>query len=481
MSKIHHFTCTLLSPLVLTSRAATEGQIESLDYIPGAKFMGIVAKGYQDFDDQGRHDLFHNGAVKFSNGYPFATGIQLYPAPLSYFTPKGNKVTNGKVYLDHLMEKEARKELSEEGIQTKQVRSGYVDAAGECYLKTETDFQLKSAHDAEKRRSQEGQMYGYFSIPRGTVFAFSVEDPTGKYGDSIRKLLLGEHGIGRSRTAEYGRVSIKPLEASVPPTKSKPSTTDGTLVYAVSDLCFFDEFGQTKRPTAADLGFPGATIDWARTQVRSGEYQSWNSKRWNRNTDRWVTRKGTVFFVTGAKRDTKEALRWVGNYHQEGFGQIWIDPPFLQPTGEGYFRKNLEKAEVDKPAETTSTDAPSNTNSDLLELLKQREKMRNTEGHIYRRVNDFISNHNSKFSGISASQWNTLRNYANHAADDEALDQLIFSETSGFLHRGQSEKLWRGKREQLREVVNAIQKEHRTLFLQKLAAEMARLAKKQTA
>ena len=442
--------------------------------------MGILAKGYEDFDNTTKRGLFHNGDVKFSNAYPYADGQHFYPTPLSYFTLKGNKLTDASIYLDHLLMPEDREKLSKDDIQIKQVRSGYIDAKGQQALKIETDFQLKSAHDAEKRRSKDSQMYGYFSIPRGTVFAFSVEDTTGNYGAAIREALVGEHGVGRSRTAEYGRVRIEVLEKAAPSFTSHASTTEGTLVYAVSDLCFYDAFGQPKQPKAKDLGFDQeAKIDWARTQVRSEEYQSWNSKRWNRNADRWVIKKGTVFFVEGAKSKTTEPLRWVGSHHEEGFGQVWVDPPFLTGIDGKHYRNTLTKAEV-KSVETTTLDTAPNTNPHLLVLLNRRVGLRDVEGTIYQKVNAFIGQHKREFSGISASQWGALRNYANHAGNADVLKKLVFDEKTGFLHRGQSEGSWRKGRETLRSAVDSVVDDHQPLFLQKLAAEMAKEAKKQT-
>jgi hypothetical protein len=481
MSQTLHFTCTLLSKVVLSARAATEGQVDSLDYLPGAKFMGIVAKGYTDFDDGARHDLFHNGKVRFSNAYPCAKGRHFYPAPMVYFTKKGSKVTDGNVYLDHLLSPEVRKENSETGVQLKQVRKGFVDAAGKHYLTVETDYQLKSAYDADARRSKDSQMYGYFSIPQGAVFAFSVEDTTGKHGDAIRKALVGEHGVGRSRTAEYGRVRIDVAEAPKQPT-TQASTTRDVLVYAASDLCFHDEFGQSKLPTAQDLGFTnGAKIDWARTQVRSGEYQSWNTKRWNRNADRWVIKKGSVFYLQEVSTDATKQRNWVGSCQQEGFGQIWSNPPFLQATHGSDQRPILGKVENYLTITTPTDTAPASTNLGLIELLNRRAKQRNNESHIYQQVNTFIDLHKSKFGAISPSQWGTLRSYAGHAANSEALDQLIFSIKTGFLHRGQSEKRWRNVRDELQVAVKQFDADDRALFLQKLAAEMAKRTKNQTA
>jgi hypothetical protein len=433
------------------------------------------------FDKQAQHDLFHNGQVRFGNAYPFAKGRHFYPAPLVYFSKKGSKITDGQVYLDHLMSKEVRGQLSQDDVQIKQVRKGFVDTAGEHYLSIDTDYQLKSAYDADARRSKDSQMYGYFSIPRDTVFAFSVEDSTGQYGKAIEQALIGEHSIGRSRTAEYGRVRIEVAEATEQPI-SQASPTGEVLIYAVSDLCFHDKFGQAKLPTAEDLGFVnGAEIDWARTQVRSGEYQSWNTKRWNRNADRWVIKKGSVFYLKDLAKEANTSIDWVGSYQQEGFGQVWVNPPFLQATQGDHQRAELSKDDQPFPTIASADAVTISINDGLLALLDRRAKLRNHESQIYRQVNAFIKEHNKSFIGISSSQWGALRSYAGHAANSAALDQLIFNEKTGFLHRGQSEKIWRSLSAQLEQKVMAKETESPTLFLQKLAAEMAKRTKNQTA
>ena len=62
------FECELLSQVVLISVSATEGYHKSLDYIPGSKFLGIVArKLYNTEERNGQQllDLFHNGTVRY--------------------------------------------------------------------------------------------------------------------------------------------------------------------------------------------------------------------------------------------------------------------------------------------------------------------------------------------------------------------------------------------------------------------------------
>lgn len=474
-----HFKCTLLSKVVLSARAATEGQVDSLDYIPGAKFMGIVAKTYDKKNTQECHDLFHAGKVRFSNAYPLVDGKLFYPAPLSYFVEKGDKLTDSPVYLDHLLEPDVRNKMSDDRIQTKQVRSGYVDGAGDGFLKIETDYQLKSAYDAENRRSKDSQMYGYSSLPKGMEFSFSVESENDAYADKITKALTGDHGVGRSRTAEYGRVRIETAEKPKA-TTAQATTGKYTLVYAVSDLCFYDAFGQAKQPTAQDLGFGNeAKILWARTQVQSGLYQSWNSKRWNRNADRWVIRKGSVFLLENVPSGAASERQWVGSNHQEGFGQVWVNPPFLRATEGEYQRSALTKIEVERTATAPQLKELATVNAGLLNLLTRRKSQRSNDNDIYTAVNKFVADNKSKFQGISGAQWGTLRSYAKHAANGTALKQLIFSEKTGFLHRGQSEKAWKNKRDTLQTAVKDVADADQSAFLQLLAARMADHAKSQ--
>ena len=66
--KIYKYSATLLSDIIITSNASTEGYSESLDYIPGSKFLGIVAgKLYDEQNINKTLDLFHNGVVKYSD------------------------------------------------------------------------------------------------------------------------------------------------------------------------------------------------------------------------------------------------------------------------------------------------------------------------------------------------------------------------------------------------------------------------------
>ena len=61
------FKCTLVSDIVLNSKLATEGNMTTLDFIPGSNFLGIVAgKIYNSLQNSHMHS--QNASQK-----PFAT------------------------------------------------------------------------------------------------------------------------------------------------------------------------------------------------------------------------------------------------------------------------------------------------------------------------------------------------------------------------------------------------------------------------
>ncbi|MBK6948990.1 MAG: hypothetical protein IPH16_13900 [Haliscomenobacter sp.] len=86
--KRYQYSCELLSDVVIPSVTATEGFNPSLDYIPGAKFLGIAAGTLYDENSAATLDLFHNGKVRFGDAYPTVDGQEGLPVPFSWFYEK---------------------------------------------------------------------------------------------------------------------------------------------------------------------------------------------------------------------------------------------------------------------------------------------------------------------------------------------------------------------------------------------------------
>jgi hypothetical protein len=474
--KRYHYTCKLLSDVVISSVTATEGFNPSLDYIPGAKFLGIVASKLYDKQSATTLDLFYNGKVRFGDAFPQISGQAGLPIPFSWFFEKGKRLTEPPVYLHHKLENEDFNRLTKDGKQLKQARKGYFSATGQ-YLDIDQDFAIRSAYDRDELRAKDSQMFGYFSLPQGSTWTFTVEDDTEQYADEIKAALIGKKRIGRSRSAEYGLVDIQfdrelEIESKIIP------TPDLTLIYALSNLCFYDSFGRsTLTPTPGQLGVPDGQIVWKKSQVRSRLYQTWNRYRHNRDGDRMIIEKGSVIAIKHDQPlDTSAFVGGIGSHRAEGFGKVLINPDFLLSKGIT-LDLVLTKANNLDEGEIAQTRIPSSQDSLVLKYLKQRKERKSKAFDLDKLLNEFVSTNASTFQGITPSQWGTIRAYAKYAPKWGELEKLLFQKDFGVLHRGQSEQDWRQKNRRgilQTFLTTQIQEPDRIAALLKLAAEMAK-------
>jgi len=471
--KIYQYKCTLLSDVVIAATAGTEGANQSLDYIPGAKFLGIVAGVlYAKEQKEAVLDLFHNGKVRFGDAHPYFDDDFGLKVPLKWFYPKGKDLTE-QIYLH--TEKLSPEILAKK--QPKQARAGYFVKSGKL-LQIEQGFSIKSAYDPIELRAKESQMYGYFSLKKGTEWVFIIKDTTGNYADKIKEILIGKKRVGRSRSAEYGLVSIS-FDKEINQKKKEISNGKTAYLYAKSNLCFYDSNGRTTiRPTPNQLNLPkGSKILWEFSQLKSRIYQTWNRKRYNRDADRMIVEKGSVFAVKLSQSlNNQQIENGVGFHQSEGFGELLVNPFFLQSeTAELDFP--LQKIKISDWVSSTSIAVVEKGAQDIvvLEYLSIQENAVTQVFDIDKRVNDFVEN-KKEFKGISSSQWGLVRNYAKHSSNNETLFTMLFGEAFGCLVRGQSEKDWRkhGRREKLQEYLRALPENSIIPFTIKLASQMAK-------
>jgi hypothetical protein len=481
----YHFRCELLSDVILSSVSATTGFNHSLDYLPGAKFLGIVAAQCYDENMYERSmDLFHNGKVRFGNAYPLdSAGNQLLPVPFNWFQPKVSK-DERPIYLHHNADQASAK------LQLKQLRTGYFQhtpAATIRYSLTQS-FSLRSAYDREKRRAKESQLFGYYALPKGSSWYFTVDDATDTYETDITTCLQGRKRIGRSRSAEFGLVEIS-LERKETVAEATPLTVrQGELIvlYAKSNLCFYDEAGRnTTQPTAAALGLPQASIRWDLSQSRSRIYQTWNAKRYSRDADRMILQKGSVWVLEATADFALASHEYVVGAHlAEGFGQLMVNPDFL-PLGSPLLTTNLRSEILTSPkARVLSSTALSKQDEQVVAYVARRKLQLQSVDKIDAEVNKFIQNHQGDFKGLSASQWGMVRSYAMHCENWSSLRQLLFGGQTGVLERGKSEPEWRtrGRRDKLQLFMQGINEENgfgendKVQLLMRIAAEMAKIS-----
>lgn len=437
--KIYQYTCILQSDLIISSKAATEGQSQSLDYIPGSKFLGIVAKELYNEDAL---DLFHNGKVSFGNAYPKINGNNMIPVPAAFFFPKGKSLADEILLPMNLKPDEKYSDKDGKEIQPKQARGGYFSWSDKTIFRPEQNFRLKSAFDSEKRRSANGQMFGYFSLPKGLCLHFTIQDATGKYADLIKEKLEGLKQIGRSKSAEYGLVDIRFEKEISDKIDLKSEVGKETVLYAFSDLCFIDQYGQfTAIPNSTDLtGSHQNEIIWGKSQVRSRKHPIWNNKRQSKDSDRIIIEKGSVFVVKINDAIPNDFFsKGIGVLKSEGYGQVLVNPEFLPSESEKLDFK-LEKTSVgfDLTYPVIATNS-----STLINALKNRRSFADLDRQVKIEVDQFIQGSKKILLEPSKSQWGTIRGYAKQSKNFDTFFKMTFEDGLGFIHRGRSENQWR--------------------------------------
>lgn len=333
-------------------------------------------------------------------------------------------------------------------LQLKQCRDGFYAFGSDVATQVDVSraFAIKSAYDAEKRRSEDEKMFGYESIARGTEFLFEVEfdDDALDLRDDVVAALLGERRIGRSRSAQYGLARIE--RADFAPAATSMGRQGEVVVYADGRLIFFDDNGMpTFRPTPAQLGIdaPSSSIVWGKCQVRTFQYAPWNFKRQAFDADRCGIEKGSVFVVKTSDA-VEVSAAYVGAYRNEGFGKVVYNPAFLDvaPGENGRSPLQFRRAEVgeEEPVAHCAVASP------LLSFLRRERERAGRTAAAYRLADEFVKTNGGLFRGeVFASQWGTIRSIAMSSPD------AVIERIEDYLGHGVARDKWedRGRRDAL--------------------------------
>lgn len=470
------FECTLLSDIVLNQSSSSMGNQKSLDFIPGACFLGIVAAELYGKKKVNDLDVFHSGKVRFGDAHPAINGIRGLKVPAAMYYPKLKKPSE-ELYIHHCIEnQDVLKDL-----QLKQCREGFYafeNNSGKP-IDTHKGFTIKSAYDSDKRRSEDGLMFGYEYLSKGLTLYFEIESDL---DDETNKCIVdaltdnakqgkdpsnrnGKRFVGHSRTAEFGRVSIKQLDESKEYKDAASNATSVSIkvagkeenfviIYADARLIFLNDNGEpTSQPSVnALLGKEGkkeevGDIIWEKSQIRTFQYAPWNAKRQSYDTDRCGIEKGSVFVVKLKDGETYPTeSQYVGYFKNEGFGKVIYNPEFLMcesgKNGKAKYRlEDFPKPQKPSPQEITP-------DTDLLKYLAAKQKTSTARKTTYSIVEEEIRVLTPLFSkGQFASQWGSIRSLAMITPNGEQLKAVI----EAFLSHGVAEAKWgeRGRKKAL--------------------------------
>jgi len=495
--KRHIFKLTLLSDIVLHAKSATEGNLEVLDFIPGSNFLGIVAEDYDKFENP--YDLFHSNKVKFGDAHISKNNKKSFKAPLSWFYNKGDSISDD-LWIHHALNDKKREELILSGKQLKQVRNEWITQDYET-IKINLNYALKSAYNRKYRRSEDGKMFGYNSFEAGSEWIFYLDVDEKIDAQKIIEKLKGKHFIGKSKTAQYGKVEINYIDSNFNSMSTdklfKDETNEYLLIYAESRLAFFDKFGSpTLQPTPQHFKLDDNwKLDWSKTQIKHQVYAPYNFKNRNYHADRVCFKKGSVFVFkklnNNAKFDISKIEEGVGEYQNEGLGNVILNPIFLQDDDAKI--KTKIKTKNDKNDKKSTNQKLKKDSNNIIEkwLIHQRE-LEKKEKAIYENVKKFSDEYKNKFKKITASQWGQIRAIATEAKNFEELKKKLFKEVtttsedgktrsedrqnSGFLEHGQKAKDWNAGKSILEKNLDE-NKKFGTEYCVVLATQMQKISK----
>jgi len=488
--KTLQFKCTLLSDIIINQKAATEGNQQSLDFIPGSNFLGLAAQSlYKDDNYSEASIIFHSGKVRFGDAHPSAGNLRGLRVPAVIAHPKVNK----EEY--YIIPEKPGKGINE--LQLKQCRSGFYSFENNIgkEISINKTFAIKSAYDRESRRSKDEAMYGYQAIEEGTIMYFEIEfdsDVNENIPEKVKQAMVGIKRTGRSRTAQFGLINIEEIKFSN--VNSSKSESDVVSVYADSRLIFHDNNGMPSfRPTLAQLGFTNtdAEIIWGKSQIRTFQYAPWNFKRQARDTDRCGIEKGSVIYVKS--KTCPNSSNYIGSYNNEGFGKVIYNPNFLNEDINHKAVFQLKKADyLNKPKQPNDKNGKTqHPETQLITFLKQQQFQEKLELDTIELVNDFVTKNTSDYKEKEsfASQWGNIRRIAMQYKTKAEIEIELFTKVKkrdgkdvpdAYLTHGVAKEKWdeRGRREKLQVFFKNLNEENIQFAIINLASEMAKICRR---
>jgi len=389
MSKVLHYEVEFLSDVVLPASSNTEGNISQLDFIAGSTFLGMVATKYEEFENS--FDMFHSSKVRFGDATILHNDKRTYKMPLSFFHEKLEKET---LYNHHQIEDFSK------FIQLKQKRKGYITEDLD-FIEIDYNYAQKSAYDSKNRKSKDSTMFGYESIKKGSRWQFTisyVEDVNADDIELLKKTILGDKRLGKSKSSQYGAVNIK--EISDFHTLTCRDSKEEVILYANGRLALIDD---NARPTL-DLkylfeGLQDSQIVYDKCQIKVSAFTPYNNARKTKDYERVCIDKGSVIVLKDIDSTTIPKL--VGAFRAEGFGELLVNPSFL-------FENGFSLSKEEKQNNNRNNEAIE-IKSEFVKVLKQKKEAQQSRLKLLGDVDEFIDNHKTLYRQLNSSQWGTIR------------------------------------------------------------------------
>lgn len=352
----------LEQPLLATQLAGDPNSSVSFPYIPGGLMRGMLVQRYAahhgltDKDNLFAREeslpLFFDGSVRFLHAYPLEehSRQRLLPTPLGLMQPKKAELANNLTVYNVChpdVTDERRREIEEqEDDQLKPVRRQFCRfVEGDQAILYKLEPNRIATHVQRERvkgraTSAQGTVFRYEALAEGQWFGGVIlADDT--VDISELKALLEQPArawLGRSRSANYGRVSIHNVTevSNWREVGGSLIVQDSALVQLtlLSDTLLRDSRGQFTTTISSELleqylDVP-VTVDEAHTLVDATRVGGYN-RAWRLPLPQAIALKaGSVITVRPGEPLTADKLaeleeRGLGERREEGFGRVVVN------------------------------------------------------------------------------------------------------------------------------------------------------------
>ncbi len=420
---------TLQDDVVFSERAASQGAHACLEYVPGAALLGWTASRlYAQLSPADAWLVFHSGKVRFGDGFPLAgNGLQALPIPLCWHHEKesdwrqGGRILDGNVLNVCHDQADANKQL-------KQLRDGFVTEDGLLHSSAKS-LTMKTAINPLTGRAAQAQLFGYEALQAGQVFTALLcadNDVSEDLFTQVKQACSGLMHLGRSRSAQYGRVLGEISEARQAVTETQIATRD-VLFWLLSDMALERHGQPVMKPETMDMGLPDGDLITSKSFVRSRRYAPYNGKRRAPDLERQVISAGSIlYFKMNEPVDTASLPFSYGLFRESGLGTVMINPPLLSSERPVFcVRVDVKKSiEVKRPSHPLVQWllAQGNMSGASQEIRRHADILFEELANLYASA----SSSAARSVGPGKSQWGRVRELAMQKDSPQDLSDKLF-------------------------------------------------------
>ncbi len=417
-----YYKLTLREPVII-SRTSAQGGHQVSDYIPGSAILGVAASSvYSKLDKQTSWDLFHSGKCIFSSVFPADGGEIAFPTPSSLHFAKGvNPIHNSEYQISELTNHANIDFKRDAKIQYKQCREGYITSTGHS-VSVKKGYKTKTAIDNRTGSVKEGRLFSYGYLEAGQEFIGWIECEDTQHLQIVKDALTGEKRIGRSRSAEFGRVDIQDLNVEEKPPAIEVSKQ--LVLWCISNCQCLGQNGlPTYTPDLPDLiASAEGRLNRKLSFIRSTRTSLYNQTRKGLDSEQLQIAGGSVLVFDDVDISSEDLAhlqqKGIGINRHIGLGSVVINPNWsrfaelpadklFSPVGFENVKQPQFIAEANSPM-TQWIQAAIRQSHEKRQARTQVERLMIQILNAYqnaRHYNRVSPNHNS---GPSRSQWRRI-------------------------------------------------------------------------